>query len=187
MGNVFVTSDTHFCHEQVSIWKNRGFSSVEEMNEALVKRWNRVVKPNDIVYHLGDVMITDDKKGVEYVKRLRGKIILVVGNHDTETRIKLLFSELGNRIEGGELAYRFRYNKTPFYVSHFPTITANFDNKQFSQHIIGLHGHLHGKTHWLDPNNPFMYDAGVDSHNFAPVSLDDVVANIKRKWDEMKG
>ena len=182
---IFVTSDTHFCHDSQSLWKNRGFASVEAMNEALVKRWNKVVKNTDTVYHLGDVIVSDDKKDIELIKRLHGKIILMIGNHDTDVRIKMLFSELGSKIEGGAYAARFRYNKTPFYVSHFPTITANFDSKPFSQHIIGLHGHTHCKTHWLDKNNPFMYDCGVDSHNFAPVSLDEVMSNIKRKWEKM--
>ena len=182
---IFVTSDTHFCHDSPTIWKNRGFSSLEAMNEALVKRWNKIVKKTDTVYHLGDVIVSDNKKDYEYLKRLNGKIILMIGNHDTDARIKLMFSELGSKISGGEYATRFKFNKTPFYVSHFPTIASKIDGKQFSQHIIGLHGHIHNKTHWIDPQNPFMYDAGVDSHNFAPVSLDEVVANIKQKWEKM--
>jgi calcineurin-like phosphoesterase family protein len=179
---IFVTSDTHFCHEKEFLWKNRGFSSVEDMNEALVKRWNKVVKNTDTVYHLGDMMITDDKKGLEYVKRLHGKIILIVGNHDTEVRLKLLASEC--KIEG--LALRFKYNQTPFYISHFPTITATMDKKAFPQHIIGLHGHTHNKTPWIDPGNPFMYDVGVDAHNFTPVSLTKVIADVKQKWEKIK-
>lgn len=181
---VFVTSDTHFCHDKEFLWKGRGFSSVEEMNEALVKRWNKVVKNTDTVYHLGDVMLTDNKKGLEYVRRLHGKIILITGNHDTDLRLKLLLAE--RNISGEGLAFRFKYDQTPFYVSHFPTIAATMDKKKFSQHIIGLHGHTHNKTPWIDPKNPFMYDVGVDAHNLTPVSLLEVIADIKRKWEKMQ-
>lgn len=182
---VFVTSDTHFCHDKEIIWKNRGFSSVDDMNEALIKRWNKVVKNTDTVYHLGDLMITDEEKGIECIKRLHGKIIWIIGNHDTNLRIKLIMSNCKN-VSGGTLyADRFKYAKIPFYVSHFPTITAKFDKKLFEQHIIGLHGHIHNKTHWTDPTNPFMYDVGVDSHNYAPVSLEQVISNIKNKWNKM--
>jgi len=182
---IFVTSDTHFCHDKEFIWKGRGFSSVEEMDEIMVERWNKTVKNSDTVYHLGDIMLTDNQKGIEYLKRLRGNIVFVIGNHDTEARIKLILSVWKGRVEGNVYAMRFKAGKTPFYVSHFPTISATLDKKPFSQHIIGLHGHTHSKTHWIDPKNPFMYDAGVDSHNFAPVSIDEIVANVKKKWEQM--
>lgn len=182
---IYVTSDTHFCHDSASLLKSRGFATVEAMNEAMIKNWNKVVKSTDTVYHLGDVIISDNKKDYELIKRLHGKIILIKGNHDTPARIKMLFAELGSRIKGGSYVVEFKHNKTPFYASHFPTITAKFDAKPFAQHIIGIHGHTHCKTHWIDKNNPFMYDCGVDSHNFTPVSLDQVMANIKRKWEKM--
>lgn len=186
MSELFVTSDTHFCHASPTIWKNRGFSSIDAMNEALIKKWNKKVKKNDIVYHLGDVIVSDARKDYQLLKRLNGKLIFIIGNHDPDTRIKLLFSELGSKIEGGMYATRFKANGTPFYVSHFPTITAKFDNKLFSQHIVGLHGHIHGKTHWMDIQNPFVYDVGVDSCGFAPISLEEVMVDIRKKWDEMK-
>ena len=53
------TSDTHFSHIPEFLWGPRGFSNEREMNEAIVDRWNNVVKPGDIVYHLGDMALTD--------------------------------------------------------------------------------------------------------------------------------
>lgn len=52
--NIFFTSDTHFGHNNIIKLSNRPFSSVEEMNEGLIERWNDVVGAEDIVYHLGD-------------------------------------------------------------------------------------------------------------------------------------
>lgn len=53
------------------------------MNEELIKKWNSVVRPDDIVYHLGDFSMTSDKEKVaELVTRLNGRIVLIMGNHD---------------------------------------------------------------------------------------------------------
>ena len=51
---VFFTSDTHFNHANIIKFCERPFGSIEEMNEALIANWNRVVGKDDIVFHLGD-------------------------------------------------------------------------------------------------------------------------------------
>ena len=70
-------------------------------------------------------------------------------------------------------------------MSHYPTLTANFDDKKFSQHVIALHGHTHQRTNWLHLDNPFMYHIGLDSHNNMPVHIDEVLADIKNRWNEL--
>ena len=57
MGNIFLTSDLHFGHNKEFIYKVRGFNSIEEMNEAIIERWNSVVNNDDDVYVLGDLML----------------------------------------------------------------------------------------------------------------------------------
>ncbi|MCB0512609.1 MAG: metallophosphoesterase, partial [Bacteroidetes bacterium] len=78
------TSDTHFFHENIIKYCNRPFSSAEEMNEVLIDNWNSVVKPGDIVYHLGDVTMGQKSHGQfsSLWTRLNGRKRLVVGNHD---------------------------------------------------------------------------------------------------------
>ena len=64
MPSVFLVSDTHFGHAGVchfirndGVTKLRPWTDPDEMDEEMVKRWNETVRPNDKVYHLGDVVI----------------------------------------------------------------------------------------------------------------------------------
>lgn len=50
----FFIADTHFYHENVIKFDKRLFSSIEEMNQMLIKNWNNVIQSNDQVYILGD-------------------------------------------------------------------------------------------------------------------------------------
>lgn len=89
MSNIFITSDLHFNHDKDFIWKERGFSNVNEMNEAIVKNWNDTVSDDDIVYLLGDVAMGSDlQANLRLINRLKGQKYLAYGNHDTEARLK---------------------------------------------------------------------------------------------------
>ena len=153
------------------------------MNEIIVERWNSVVKPNDIVFHLGDMMLSNTEKGFEYMKRLNGHICVVWGNHDTLKRQELIsFSSI---LPLG-YAHQFKHGKLTCYLSHYPTLTANYNcNKHFSQNVINFHAHTHQKTNFLNPTNPFMYHVGMDSHNCTPVHIEEAIADIKNRWNEI--
>ena len=185
MGEIFLTSDTHFMHSKSFLWKPRGFSSVEEMNEAIIERWNRTVPKNGITYLLGDTMLNDNAKGIECLKRLNGKIFLIFGNHETEARRNLIFTECMHKVEGGWYALVIRHGKQSIYLSHYPTLTANYDEKRFSQHMVNMHGHTHQQVNFLNPENPFMYHVGLDSHNCTPVHIEEALADIRAQWDKI--
>lgn len=80
--HVFVTSDHHFLSWLTCKWDfMKTFTSLQE--QELVKKWNEVVKEDDIVLYAGDFIDADDKEDLVDVKNeLNGKIILVKGNHD---------------------------------------------------------------------------------------------------------
>jgi calcineurin-like phosphoesterase family protein len=87
MPSVFLTSDTHFGHLGVckftgpdGVTKLRPWDTPEEMDEEMVRRWNETVRPNDKVYHLGDVVI--NRKALKTLSRLNGDKVLIKGNHD---------------------------------------------------------------------------------------------------------
>ena len=79
---VFVIADTHFWHKNIIDYCDRPFNSVEEMNSTLIKNWNKTVTNNDIVIHLGDVGLGPKEKIAPIVQSLKGRKILVMGNHD---------------------------------------------------------------------------------------------------------
>ena len=158
------------------------------MNEQIIENWNKIVPENSIIYHLGDTMLNDNEKGIEYFKRLNGQIFLIWGNHDTETRRNMLFMDgrTRHKMLGGWYAFVIKHGKQSIYLSHYPTLTANYDDKHFNQHLINLHGHTHQRTNWLHADNPFMYHVGLDSHNCTPVHIDEVITDIRNRWNQFE-
>ncbi len=78
---LYFTSDLHFGHENILKWR-KGFASLAEMDETLIRNWNETVSVNDTVIVTGDLLFRNEKPAVEYLQQLKGKKILVKGNHD---------------------------------------------------------------------------------------------------------
>lgn len=139
---IYLSSDTHFGHAKDFLWRPRGFSSIEEMNEGIIERWNLIVEPNDDVYLLGDV-IMGDIDNLNYVRRLNGNLHIIYGNHDSDTRITA-YNTLDNLVEAG-FGARLKYAGRVFYLSHYPTLTGNTDDEQkpLKRRVFSLCGHSH--------------------------------------------
>lgn len=186
MNEIFFTSDTHFSHNQDFVYKPRGFTDVKEMNEAILENWNQTVPYDATVYHLGDIVLNDIDEAIKYIKRLSGNIIWLRGNHCTDNKVIKILDECPNVTMPYEMyALVKKLNGCTFYLSHYPTLTANFDDKHFSRHVFNLHGHTHQRSNWLQPDNPFMYHVGVDSHNCTPVHIDEVITDIRQRWNDL--
>ena len=86
--NIWFTSDTHFGHARILEYckDTRPFDSVSAMDEALIATWNKQVRPDDTVYHLGDFAFKDAEHTLRLLKRLHGRIHLIYGNHDKVMR-----------------------------------------------------------------------------------------------------
>ena len=154
------------------------------MNEAIIERWNKIVRPQDVVVLLGDIMLGDNEKGLECAKQLNGSVVFFDGNHDTITRIEILKGLKDWKYYGvAGIEKIYGYN---FYLSHFPTITSNLTNDMpLEKILINIHGHTHSKQKFFY-DVPFMYNAALDAHNCAPILLDEVIDDIKKKIDECK-
>ena len=180
---IYLTSDLHLCHDREFIYKPRGFDTVSEMDRAIFVNWNNIVEPTDDIYLLGDVMLNDNDTGIWFLERLKGKVHIVIGNHDTDNRIKL-YKECQNVVEV-ELALRLKYNGYHFFLTHYPCMTGNLEKESLKQVTCNLFGHTHQQTNFYQ-DIPFMYHVGVDSHNCTPVPIDTIIEDMKKKVEECK-
>lgn len=176
---IYFSSDTHFCHDQSFIYEPRGFSSVDEMNKAIVREFNHAVGPDDDLYLLGDFFLNDNKTGMYYFNQLPGRIHLVYGNHDSRVRQELV-AEAHNVVEVCGYATVLEYNKYRFYLSHYPSICANYDqDKLLKAQTICLCGHTHTKDRFADMDKGLIYHVEVDAHDLKPVSVDEVISDVR--------
>lgn len=174
---IYFTSDLHFGHDKEFIYKPRCFNSIEEHDSAIIKLWNETISEGDEVYILGDLMLGDNEYGIECLKQLNGCLYYIKGNHDTPRRLEL-YNEFINYC--GE-AYSFKYRKINFYASHYPTITYNPGEDRLNKATINLFGHTHQNSNFYN-DTPFMYHVGLDSHSCIPVSIDEIIEEIKDKY-----
>lgn len=182
MGRIFFTSDTHFGHDREFLWGPRGFESAAAHDEALIANWNAVVGEDDDVYVLGDLMLGDNEYGKSCVERLNGHIYLIRGNHDTNKRWDEVYPTLSNVTLLG-WADVIHYRKYHFYLSHFPTNTANIEAESLHQCTLNLFGHTHSKDKFRE-DTPMYYNVAMDANDNTPVLLDDIIERMKEKVKE---
>lgn len=183
MNKIYLTSDLHFGHNKEFLYVPRGFASIEEHDETIIKNWNEIIDNNDDIFVLGDLMLNDNELGLERLRCLNGNLHIIRGNHDTDIRMSL-YKEAGFHVIG--CADIFHYRRYHFYLSHFPTLTANLEKESLHQCTLNLYGHTHQKTNFYE-DRPYMYHVGLDSHNCYPVLLDDIIEEMKIKYNIEKG
>lgn len=177
---IYFSSDLHLNHLKGFIYEPRGFLSVNEMNDVIIKNFHSIITPEDDLYLLGDTFLGELAAGINLFNQLPGKIHLVWGNHDTDNR-KEAMSQCHNVVEVIGHATIIKYNKYHFYLSHFPTITTNFDDyqKPLKQRTLCLAGHTHSKEKF----EPYgSYNVAVDAHNCFPVSIDEIINDFKIRY-----
>jgi calcineurin-like phosphoesterase family protein len=185
MPATFLVSDTHFGHVGVCKFthpddpsvKLRPWDTPEEMDEEMIRRWNDRVRPNDKVYHLGDVVI--NRKALPTLARLNGDKVLIRGNHDIfrDTEYREYFREL-----------RAYHVLNGMILSHIPVHEASL-----GRFGVNIHGHLHAtrvKKAWgvAARTGEVLYGSQLDVRyhcvcveqtDFAPILLEDVYKRIE--------
>lgn len=178
---IFIISDLHLGHDKDFIYGARGFESVEEMNEAIIRKWNEVVSEEDDVYVLGD-LVMGPEENLQMLRRLNGWLHIVRGNHDTDTRF-LFYDRYLNTVELVDAIY-FSYDGYKFYLSHYPTITTRADaGKPLKKCLVNLCGHTHTKDPFEDWGVGTIYHCEVDAHDCAPVRIEDIIRGLKQKME----
>lgn len=144
------------------------------MNEAIITRWNEVIKNSDTVYHLGDVMLGADlQSGLQLISKLKGDKYLAYGNHDSDIRLKAF--EINHLFKNIQMGYRLTANKKILILTHYPTIVSNYEEKI---PVYSIHGH----THSFDICSEIYhaYNVNMDAHNCCPINLEELIADIRR-------
>ena len=165
--SAFVIADTHFGHAKIlhfvdewGIPIRQGFASLEHMHEEMIKRWNEKVHARDTVYHLGDVAIP--RSGLQILKRLNGRKILIRGNHDT-FKLKDYAAHFDD--------IRGCHYKDGLVFSHIPIHRDSFHGSYRGN----VHGHLHGRRVMHEgKRDSYYFNACVELNNYTPVAWEDI-------------
>lgn len=169
----WLTADLHFNHRAILEYCNRPWSTVEDMNEGLIERWNAKVGKRDRIYILGDFCFGGVGRSKEIVERLNGYKIIVRGNHDPKAHI-LLNAGFDQVLENE----RILIGDTWCYMSHFPYHPEGeegVDDRYLHKRIKDdgswlLHGHVH--TAWKVRDK--CINVGVDVNNWEPVHVNQI-------------
>ncbi len=171
----YYIADLHFGHANILKLCRRPFCSVQEMDETIIRNWNERVKGNDTVYILGDIA-WDKSKAPAYLSRLKGKKVLIRGNHDSAWE------------EGAEAYFKgvYSYHEIfadghPLSFCHYPMLEWRGSRKTGSKKL-GYHifGHIHNKTDaFYRPIFTAFHalNAGVDINGFRPVTFAELEEN----------
>lgn len=183
MSNIFITADTHFGHIGVTKFlrddgtKLRPWDTYQEMDEALVDNWNKVVRTKDKIYVLGDVVI--NRRAFPTLARLNGEKVLVKGNHDL-FQLKEYTPYFKDIRAFGTL--------DGFCLTHVP-----IHPDSLSRWKGNWHGHLHDRSVMCEHQMPYedYTMTGIDPRymclsvehtNFTPISLEDA----KKRFEEQQ-
>lgn len=182
--NIFFISDTHYGHENAcTLFKRidgsplRPFSCAQECDQYQEEQWNKTVRPNDKIYHLGD--ITMSKKYLPILDRLNGEKVLIRGNHDTEKAS--IYLKYFKDVRG---CHQF----DGMLLTHIPVHTESL-----ARWGVNIHGHLHANRvmmeEWFfngDFNtfrkvvDPRYLCVSVEQINYTPISIEEITQRIRK-------
>ncbi len=175
MSNIFVTSDTHFNHANILKFTGKDdkpirpdFKNVQEMNEKIIDNWNKMITPQDKIYHLGDVYFGSQQEAEKILCRLNGKKRLVVGNHDC------IYGK-GNPLQKYfQKIYMWRlFKEFNMLLSHVPIHKDSFRKVEYN-----VHGHIHEKA----PYEQGYINVSVEKTKYSPVPIEEVIKRYKNQW-----
>lgn len=155
------TSDEHFNHSNIIKYCNRPFSSLEEMNEALIQKWNERVDDADTVYVVGDMFLGRPEDATPLIKRLKGRKVLIRGNHDRSHRTML------------ECGFDETWQRKELLLQDGRRAVLN--HKPLPNSVIGACDlQIHGHRHSLPIVDGRRINVCVDLWGYAPISEDEL-------------
>lgn len=159
MPKTFFIADTHFGEESILRYENRPFADAAEMDEAMIKKWNETVSPQDTVWHLGDFGAEGHE--AETLSRLNGRVLLIKGNHDAGS------GEYYRRVGFAE-AYDLPVLFEGFWLLSHEPLYVNINMP-----YANIFGHVHASP-LIKDLSPQHFCACVERTGYAPISFDEI-------------
>ena len=176
----YYTADLHLGHVNCIKHDGRPFTSRDEMDKTLIQLWNNRVTNNDDIYIAGDMIYKSDKSPEWYLKQLKGRKHLIIGNHD---KAILNSPEAIRYFESIEKMMHVTDKGRQIHICHFPIIEWN-GMFRGSYHIFA---HIHNNTndtYYFMKNREKALNAGCMINNYMPVTFDELIENNKRFREE---
>lgn len=192
----FLTSDTHFFHTNIiTLGSGRPFEDIESHDETIVNNWNATVSQDDVVVHLGDVVMGHRRESLRILARLNGYKVLIPGNHDYVSGLEKPKRRSEWQPEYGAYFDTILADTIQFgnlYLSHYPPaeISDHGEEDRYPHMrpplVDGawyLHGHTHQRnTHTELSNGSLAINVGVDANNWTPVPAEYVIDGFEEDW-----
>lgn len=168
---IWFTSDTHFGHNAIIKHCKRPWIDTRSMDADLIKIWNKLITPEDTVYHLGDFSCNrkDWREDKEILLQLNGKKYLILGNHDNPAYAR--------KCTGWEQIYNDYTLKLHHNNEYVKIVLSHFPMREWDSFYYGAY-HLYGHVHNNIPGYCRSMDVGIDGNNYMPYTLDQVLATL---------
>jgi len=173
--NVYIIGDNHFNHWNINKYCNRKFKSLEEMNNIMINNWNKTIREKDLIINLGDMIFTKGKSEeiFKIIKQLKGRKILVSGNHDRKSYSWYLTHGIDFICE----RFVWYYNNKKILFIHNLHKARLCDLKNFD-YII--HGHTHNKGRTIHRRkNCKIINVSVEQINYTPLLLVSLLHRVR--------
>ena len=177
----YYIADTHFGHSQILNECRSQFKSTQEMDKFIIDNINRKMTRNDTLYIIGDFSYRSKTPPTEYLKAIKPKKVLILGNHDSWYK-KLTEEEKKKYLVDGVAheELRTKKNSIELYLCHYPRLAWN--RSHYFGTTFSICGHIHDAKEGrisaeLFPYIKNQFNAGVDINNFEPVTFEELIKN----------
>ena len=174
---IWFCSDLHLGHSNMYKFTNydgtkcRPWDNYEEAEEYMLQEFNKVLKPNDTLYVLGDVASKTDRASYFFNALVPCRRILLMGNHDNKIGFKFL-SKYFNEIRGA-------YNLENYIMTHIPVSSGS--KGRFKTNI---HGHTHSNLITIDNNgkipDPWYRNVCVERTGFKLINFSEIKTETEK-------
>lgn len=159
----YLVADPHFGHDNIIKYSKRPWDNVDRMDKGMIYNFNSVLTNEDELIIVGDLCLKSAQYHNYYcsiVRKIKGKKILILGNHDElypRFYLNVGFFSVHTSLE-------IDINGIKFFCVHDPSIALIDRSKPF------ICGHVHELFHVLKN----VINVGVDVNNYMPVSEEQI-------------